>query len=159
MIFEGSVYEFFAKEKSWHDAEAACVALGGHLASISSKEENAMVFRTNEDPLASRWLGGFKDRTTSPVSFPWTDGTTYIDLRSEFEPCRPARDCLFRKNEPNDEGGNEDCLGMGSPVSELSPMGWNDADCTIGKAYVCETPGEPCRSQCPLTQPFSCLPK
>ena len=63
---------------SWDDAQAACVARGGHLVTITSEEENAFVFSLVSDDSAfwyvdahnnglGPWLGGYQpDGSTEP---------------------------------------------------------------------------------------------
>ena len=43
VIFQGHEYKLFTDAKSWNAAQAACAALGGHLVTIESPEENAFV--------------------------------------------------------------------------------------------------------------------
>lgn len=53
-------YRVFKERKTWTDAEAACEAMGGHLVTITTKEENALVSSLfKEGDLL--WYGGYKD--------------------------------------------------------------------------------------------------
>ncbi len=63
----GSKFQYFGQAKTFSDAEKACVALGGHLASISSDVQNNDVFHTSahtlERPNARRMIVRSHTRT------------------------------------------------------------------------------------------------
>jgi cysteine-rich repeat protein len=99
---------------NWIDANADCATRGGHLATISSFEENTTVGSIN---VGQVWLG-LNDQGTEG-RFIWDDG----------EPLAFSR---FRAHEPNNFSADEDCI-------ELDGGEWNDQNCLIQtNAYVCE---------------------
>ncbi|CAB3397068.1 unnamed protein product [Caenorhabditis bovis] len=112
----------------WDDAEAACVLLGGHLASIHSEIENTFVNnlaacgikegKTNE--LA--WIGMHK----VGQDWVWTDGT-----RSDYFNWAPKQP---------DNPGKENCVETAPDVShDKWYENWNNEPCnTIMRAYVCK---------------------
>ena len=68
----GHCYQAVLEGLSWSDAEAACETVGGHLATISSAEENAFVFSlvSGNDAFwyldgvgngLGPWLGGYQE--------------------------------------------------------------------------------------------------
>jgi hypothetical protein len=127
----------FANQQLW------CQSVGGNLVSISSPEENEFVYNLRPVPSFSRWIGA-EVITRSPLMLAWIDGTPYVDFSSDpfYTGCRPAFDCLFQKDEPNNFFGEELCLSMGHTIKTTNPSGWNDATCTETKYAVCEKPGE-----------------
>lgn len=42
-IYNGHTYQLYDKEMTWKDAKAYCERMGGHLATISSNDENIVV--------------------------------------------------------------------------------------------------------------------
>jgi cysteine-rich repeat protein len=116
---------FFETAETWPDAEASCVALGGHLVSITSATENARVetARGSNDPII--WIG-LNDRAveagTQARNFVWSDGTP--NNANTFE--------NFNIAEPNSFVAGEDCVEM------LASATWNDTLCSDIQGYVCE---------------------
>jgi cysteine-rich repeat protein len=99
---------------NWPAANADCLNRGGHLATISSFQENQAVSSIN---VGQVWLG-LNDQGTEG-RFVWSDR----------EPLAFSR---FRSHEPNNAPNDEDCI-------ELDFDEWNDQDCSIEQdAYVCE---------------------
>ncbi len=113
--------------------------------SITSKSENTLVFNLSSSAgVAARWLGAKLIRTSTPqtlsgvFNYTWIDGSIYTTMASEFAGCIVGQTCLFKKNEPSDSSGIEDCLVMGGTKNVLSPAGWNDVSCAQRNHYVCE---------------------
>ena len=70
-------YKFFNDKKNWHEAEAHCVALGGHLVSVHSQEENRFVHDlrpANKIGSIGTWMGG---SDTVENKWVWSDGTSF----------------------------------------------------------------------------------
>ena len=111
---------------SWADAASACAARGGHLATISSAEQNAFILSLGA---ADVWLG-FTDAATEGT-YVWSSGqSTYTS---------------WGTMQPDDAGGNEDCAVF------LADGTWNDAPCGEVRGYICEDvrqrvpdPGDAC---------------
>ena len=135
----------------WATAEANCQNMSAHLASSHSKVENEFIYNLSPNPLNSRWLGGRMQPENRPstafTTILFTDGSTYNDFSSEYVPCT-ADTCLWRNNEPNNQGGIENCLSTGNRVDARNPAGWNDADCSVRKYSVCERPGRAATVTC-----------
>ncbi len=110
---------------SWADAEANCVAGGGHLASIHGPNENDLV-RELADAVcgegSSVWIG-LTDAIVEG-SFGWTDSSPL-----DFAP--------WADGEPNDFNGAED-------VTEMYGSGeWNDSSGAGLGCYACFVPDAP----------------
>ena len=113
-------YFWSRKKKNWDDAEKTCVALGGHLASITSKAINKYIlegiFSRNIDYL---YVGG-TDRGLEG-SWKWTDCTDWNFTNWE-------------ENEPSNKR-DHDCLSLQPPTS--NKPSWNDELCTYEDWFLC----------------------
>jgi len=128
----GNFYTVIRAENgiTWDDAAAAATAAGGHLATITSAEENAFAFDLIEGDTqywaaktwgdhqtyyAGPWLGGFKSPATEDpaANWHWVTGETwgYTYWCPEFP------------NIPDNTGGNQDKLHYLYPSG-----GWNDLE-------------------------------
>jgi len=117
---------------SWYDAEVAAISSGGHLATLTSAEENALVFSlVQADHFWSYgdygpWLGGYKEN-----GWNWVTAEPF-----EFQSWYPG--------EPSNTHGIEDRLHYIHP--DFSTVGlWNDfpvsgnhGGSSIIKGYVVE---------------------
>jgi cysteine-rich repeat protein len=104
-------------QHSYQDAAAMCVALGGHLPTITSAGEDAAAFaavRAGDTP----WLGG--DDIAVEGAFGWLTGEPFG--YSDFHAGKP------------DNAGDADCLQY------LADGTWSDAACATGSATgtLCE---------------------
>lgn len=103
---------------TWSEAEAYCVGLGMHLASIHSDAENE---EANQLCSSSCWIGLHCTGNTQ-YDFEWTDGSA----------CDYSN---WATGEPNNFlWTNEDCVHMWSWGS------WNDIACTWDKKALCRVP-------------------
>ncbi len=61
--FKGHHYVLFSLPMSWEDARKHCTALGGHLVTITSREEQEWILKIYH---ASNqiWIGGYRDKLT-----------------------------------------------------------------------------------------------
>ncbi|CAL8382004.1 unnamed protein product [Boreogadus saida] len=119
-------YKYVASKMNWIDAEKNCISLGGHLVSIHSTGENNFIVMMVEsfDPLKGpHWIGFFD--VIEEGTWMWIDGSP-----NDFTSWRP--------NEPNNVGGNEDCVAFDS-----TQPGWNDWRCSEAAASVCKA-GKTC---------------
>ncbi|VDO71258.1 unnamed protein product [Heligmosomoides polygyrus] len=117
------------KEKvTFDEAEKACKAQKGHLASIHSKEENDFIYglakkslpKVNHDDLC--WIGLRK----SSKGWTWTDGssTNYTN---------------WAPGQPNNVNKAENCAQLYNVDNFKSPKKWNDYPCTKKVCgYVCK---------------------
>ncbi len=114
-----SLYFYYPTAGSSQAAESFAQTLGGHVVSIQSATENSCL----QSELSSHgysgviWLGYTDDITEG--SFYWLDGS-------------PNGFTSWSAGEPNNAGGNENCV-------QMYPDGnWNDLDCSSGAASILE---------------------
>ena len=75
--FDGHYYKFFDETSNWDQAKKRCEKLGGHLVTITSKEEQALV----QSMLFSKamrsyyWAGGHRDKNGN---WKWITGEPFI---------------------------------------------------------------------------------
>jgi serine/threonine protein kinase len=62
--FHGKYFKVFAQQLSWHQARLRCQELGGHLAIVTSVEENRFLNSVvKQQRLDSAWLGATNEKT------------------------------------------------------------------------------------------------
>ena len=112
---------------TWTDAEANAVAMGGHLASITSAAEDQFIYSliSSDASLWTReggnpggagigpWLGGYRQPNNPSGTFQWTDGAAFSYAN-------------WASGEPNDSGGNENYIAFYSSSGALMDDTWND---------------------------------
>ena len=119
--FRGHRYMVFYEKLSWHDAETKCESLGGHLATITSPEENKFVLGLlNPDGRYVYWLGGTVEETEGV--WQWITGEKFSFT-------------LWNAGEPNG-GSYENYLELSTVWS--GRWNWNDTITVSANAYVCE---------------------
>ena len=118
-----STLVFDSVSRTFSEAEANAVSMGGHLVSINSAEENEAVRSLKAANGADNVWIGFND-IASEGSFVWTDGS-------------PVTYTNWNSGEPNNIG-DEDCTHM------FGPNGlWNDIRCVTSYPSVIEIPEAP----------------
>lgn len=126
VVFEGSCYELFDELLPWSEAEARCVAWGGHLASVESLEEDAL-------------LGAWPALLGVPLldgSGLWLGGTDALrDGNFRWWDDRPLGFTGWAPDQPNN-GPGVDCIQKRNDATQR----WYDRRCTDGHRYVCERP-------------------
>ena len=118
---EGTCYSYFSSSINWQDARDMCLARGGDLATVTSLEENTLMF--NSHPSVSRCWIGLNDIDVQNT-FVWADGSSSTYRR-------------WSSGEPNNvQGTYEDCVEI------WSSQHWNDQSCgtTLG-CYFCSATG------------------
>ena len=118
----GGNFAFCFKVKTYVDAEADCVAQGGHLVSIHDQATQDAAVSGAFAIAGGEWWIGLDDMATEG-SFAWLDGT-------------PVDYTTWAGGEPNNAGDTEDCGHLASWAGGL----WNDIPCDQTLAYVCELP-------------------
>ena len=120
---------------SWTDAREHCNLQNAELASIHSQEENEFVLQlgrenyyngnhTEVNGMEWTWLGGSDSKTEG--LYLWTDQSpwTYIN---------------WRKKEPNDNDGTQDCIMMRTPKDSTDPSGtWSVYRCNYNSTFICK---------------------
>lgn len=110
-------YSLVQQAMTWDEAEAYCSARGGHLATISDASEYQKVL----DAMAGTdvhvcWVGGYRDGDT----WRWVDSGDFSYS-------------AWASGEPNDDGGNEDCLALlKTPEGD---WGWYDCPADVSSIY------------------------
>lgn len=119
---DGQHLAFCFWELSFDMAEADCVSMGGHLASIhDSATQTFLVSTAFGIVLGEWWIGGSDEAFEG--QFSWTDHTPF--------------DVVFWDDgEPNNAGGNENCVHLASWANGR----WNDIPCEAALHYVCQIP-------------------
>ena len=113
-------YKLFDEKKTWSQAEAHCMGLGGHLASIQSPEEHKFVADlglVSDEEIA--YLGG--SDLGEEKKWVWTDGT-------------PFEYTNWLEGEPNNSLGDEDCMMLWKQKGDK----WNDTACSREFKFICK---------------------
>jgi hypothetical protein len=110
---------------TWTAADEAARAAGGHLATLTSLEENNFVFGL-VDVSAGAWLGATKP---NPSQAPPSSGWTWVTGE-------PWAFTNWRPTQPDNAGGNQDVAHF-SPDSAIGQWGDQAHDSTAD-AYVVE---------------------
>ena len=123
MKFNGHIYHIYTNTSTWDSAKAQCEAVGGHLATITSEEEQAAFERfMNYLKFTGRtWIGGYKNNG----AWKWVTNEAF-DYNK------------WNSGEPNNDGGNEYALEVN--ISVLG--GWNDLHGGNRQNYYCEWESE-----------------
>ncbi|XP_041471501.1 alpha-N-acetylgalactosamine-specific lectin-like [Lytechinus variegatus] len=123
-FFEESCYKYFAEEVSFQEALSTCrnstneQSCHGDLVSIHCAEENDFIRGLSQTNRPDLWIGLHQPDPNG--IFVWSDGTQFNYTN-------------WRNNEPNNGGGNEDCV-----VSRQNNGKWNDISCAVSVPYVCK---------------------
>ncbi|KAF6209142.1 hypothetical protein GE061_014886 [Apolygus lucorum] len=123
-------FELFTTEVVWEDALIKCKERHSDLATVRSKAEDDLVYKLYKDqyPAFNKylWIGG--TRLDSEKGFFWmTDGQPVNENFTNW-----------MTGEPNNAGGNEQCLSYEWGGAQGKELGWNDLDCAVTSPYICE---------------------
>lgn len=157
-VHNGSGYHVVATGAGWDAAQAAALLDGGRLAVIDDPAEHATIQAlllatapTTSAPgmngTAFVWLGA--NDTASEGRFTWLDGTHLPTASTPADGGLPWRDhqpwAAGRIPQPDDAGGNEDCLALALgtfPAADPDPIGvagtFADLPCGTALAAVVE---------------------
>ncbi|XP_032394478.1 galactose-specific lectin nattectin [Etheostoma spectabile] len=118
--FGSRCFEFYIEPKSWLDAETACIAAGGNLASIRSAAEHAFLkefINKVSGTHKTTWIGG--SDAVKEGTWLWSDGS-----RFKYK--------SWNVGQPDNWFG-ENCLLMNWPQGNT----WNDWGCNNLASFVC----------------------
>ncbi len=123
--YQSHRYEFFNNCDSWEEAKAYCESLGGHLATISSQEENDYIYYLLTDAGYSSAYFGLTD-SEEEGAWEWVNG-------------EPVTYTNWHSSEPSNDNSNEDYAMFYWKYNDGT---WNDGDfsgSTVGdKVFICE---------------------
>ena len=124
-FYGGHWFKYFAEPKTWHEAKAACEAMGGHLATSTSPEKNEFLADLVGNAVAQLggnaqvWLGA-TDEEQEGV-WKWVTGEEWSYTN-------------WRAGQPDNAGGKEHYLHF-----NWGERGkWNDYLPTVKLGYICE---------------------
>jgi len=123
-LYNGNLYYLSSGTATWADAEAACVAAGGHLVAINDAGENSFVRALYPDLAFANprmWIGLTDEATEG--TFVWTNGDPFV-----YE--------NWAGPQPDDNPPGEDYGQF--YIGET----WNDADGQALLRYMLELPDE-----------------
>jgi len=119
IIMASTTLVYVSDLKSWHDAEANCVAMGGHLVSV----HNAADIDAIKALMTYGWIGGSETNRL----WSWSDGTRWDYTR-------------WNRGEPNYNVYNL-ADQMCTQHNPLPPTMWNDLQCYVSsQPSVCRIP-------------------
>ncbi|XP_048356770.1 C-type lectin-like isoform X6 [Sphaerodactylus townsendi] len=125
MFYQGHCYGFFQDKMTWAEAEIDCQSQGpnGHLASISSKAEGAVLARhikASQQDCQHVWIGLHDPQRNR--RWRWSD-RSIVNYRS------------WGLDQPDNFGNNEYC---GHILCDKGYLEWNDVNCKYERRYICE---------------------
>ncbi|XP_050967130.1 CD209 antigen-like protein E [Labeo rohita] len=107
--------------KNWSDSRQFCRDHGADLVIIKSKEKQSRVYSfIKENMGVSVWIGLSDIEIEGNMK--WVDNS-------------PLKEGFWLKGEPNDNGGNEDCVLMNTNPDLNN---WNDISCSEKGRILCE---------------------
>ena len=124
-------YYFSNKSSSWSEAQNDCRARGGDLAVPENSDINEKIYQVLKSRnIGTVWIGVHRDDNDKFITVSGA-GVSYTN---------------WYPREPNNGGGNEDCVELMNIVywTKNGAGRWNDARCTLSRSKVCELN---CRSQ------------
>ena len=125
VLFAGHVYVAFEEELHWFDAYQACEDMGGHLVTITSEQEQAIISDLMNSELRTNdvyYAGGIR---LSDNQFHWITGEAFA-----FD--------NWASGEPNNSSGNQHFIAIRSFLSNYPTASWDDCFYEIKIAFVCE---------------------
>ncbi len=119
-VFNGHSYKIYKGSYSWDEAKILCEQVGGHLATITSQEEEDFIQTLNATN-SSLWIGGYRD---GYFNWKWVTGEEWNYT-------------YWGSGEPNNSGNvvpDENCVAVW-------PKYWNDLNANNKyeqSGYICE---------------------
>ncbi|MBR0281478.1 MAG: hypothetical protein IJQ81_07795 [Oscillibacter sp.] len=122
--FNGHTYQLFGTSSSWHEIKSYCESRGGHLACITSAEEDDFLFNYIRQSGEINVYFGFTDEGHEG-QWVWVTG-------------EPVDYTNWGSGEPNNVGGSEH---WGQYFQDYPNGQWNDEKATGFYAFLCEWEG------------------
>ncbi|KAI8494938.1 hypothetical protein Bbelb_275430 [Branchiostoma belcheri] len=122
-IFRGTCYKLFDIRKPFDEAAATCGKDGGTLAMPRDAETNEFLISLFRSVSGRLFWFGLHDRRKEG-RFEWVDGSPLGEYTS------------WAREEPNDDGGNEDCV-LYSRLPSFENR-WNDDACHKKFYFLCQ---------------------
>lgn len=116
-------YQFFDEKITWKEAKQKCEELGGHLATITSKDEQEFITSCSQHNINTKyWLGATDEETEG--EWKWV-------TEEKFEYSN------WNRTQPDNKNGVEHYLVLNE---KLWNFGWNDSENTNDglTGYICE---------------------
>ena len=115
VLFQGRHYKIYRDQYSWTDARDQCIRLGGHLATITSADEQEFIESLNTDN-RQLWIGGYRD---DAFNWYWVTGEAWAYTN-------------WGSGEPNNQGNET--------RAAVWPKFWNDLRDSSGEqsGFICE---------------------
>ncbi|XP_048356767.1 lithostathine-1-like isoform X3 [Sphaerodactylus townsendi] len=125
MFYGGSCYGLLQDKMSWAEAEIDCQSQGtnGHLASISSKAEGAVLakhIKASQQDCQNVWIGLHDPQRNR--RWRWSD-RSIVNYRP------------WAAGEPSNSANNEYCVELSCHTGYVA---WNDENCKSERSYVCK---------------------
>ncbi len=125
--FNGHEYKYIDEDTTWKDARSACVALGGHLATITSAEEKDFI-ESQFGPLSKHgggWIGAYSNGAYGgdKDDWRWVTGEEWSYTN-------------WAEGEPNNYQGSEWFVSL-RPEMTWNDIGNVDSD-NNHRGYICE---------------------
>jgi hypothetical protein len=115
---------------SFASAKLGCVQLGGHLATITSSSEQAVVASLNDNTIAEVWIGA--SDSAQEGDWRWIDNV-------DFPPSPSPNASSFQKWNTGEPNNNASSPGEDCAILELRNGGvWDDRSCSTTLSSVCE---------------------
>jgi hypothetical protein len=119
---DGTVLARCFQARPWADAEADCVAQGGHLLSLHDEGTHAVVLDAAWALGLGTWWIGASD-LAEEGAWAWSDGS-------------PMDYAPWAGGQPDDYAGMEEC----ATIVDWAGGAWNDLDCAAPAPYLCALP-------------------
>lgn len=130
---DGHLYSLYNEHLTWSQAESRCQQMGGHLVTIKSEEEQALVEDLLEYGVKGGYFIGCSD-TATEGTWKWVD-TNEIFFVGTGSSGTASGYNNWNTGEPNNGSGVEDCGGIYTATGK-----WNDysGDTSAIVGFICE---------------------
>lgn len=118
--FNGHYYMVFDKSVTWPEARRRCRRMGGYLACVTSKQENAFLKRFAKGVV---WLGATDEHEEGVWRWITGEESTFTD---------------WQKGQPDNAGEGEDWLTLNSGRGRRDEGSWGDSGPAAKRHFVCE---------------------